>query len=812
MSILSCVKGKITNKLFLELEDEYKAILKNAGGDTALADANMLVSFENRVNTLKKAEVKAAIKTSEILTEVGEVYKYLQAEYDGMSARARKMADILQRKPSFKRAAEEFYNRAANSGQREVTDTMEKMAQIHDNIAAKGFRLGVDRKTFAEVFDGLIDGADSVGNSQIKGMVKEVRSVTDLLLKKYKAQGGMLGEVKNYTPIKHSRAAIAKVSYDEWSAAYREMNDISRMVDFKSGKVMTEKRFEEIMQHVYQDIITDGASRAQRALDKTGGRTKGYVPHDMFTRRMQQRLSVPKNAEAFKRYNQKFGVGDAGLYDLYLGSLREMAHDVGVMKELGPMPSNMALTLEAHAVANNATSSQLSRMKGMYRTLVGHWDGSSDSLITQSVSSMQSLLSSSMLGTASVSAMGDVLLHATARQMAGLAGHGKTGASAYLKALSGNPEDMVRGIHMMEAMAHTQVSRFLEGEVGTFSGAIPQGINSLKNLNHRMSGLHSITLAGGDAMSLSLASGMGEMVSKGLKFADVPADFQRVLMLNGLNEGDWKQLLKAGVDEKGFITRNGLPDGMDRIGEKIGNMEIQLRAWTTNSPELRTRMYSSGNAFGSQVRGGLGHLTASSVMQFKSFPLQVWRNHFTPAMIKAANAQVAPLITLLIGGMFMGGMIVQLKEMLKGNPILEWDDPALYGRGLVQSGVGGVLGDILFKDPEQYKRNILSELAGPVASFTGDTTLEALKLAKNAGAYMLGSDDADVDFKPMMRATRTAIPLSTLWYWKVGIDRLVMDGLNTMVDPEYYENIERREKRFQEERGQRSYYDQHVRQ
>jgi hypothetical protein len=812
MSILKCLKGQISNKRYAELEDLHETLLRNANGNVAQADVALIAEVEEMANSLKKVDIMSAIKAGAIDEQIAGTLKAQIALHKGLSAASQWMSKTLKRDPMHHRAASEVYGSAQNAGTLHVKDAMEAMGLIYQNITAKGVRLAADHKTFAKVMDGMIDGADSVQDPAIRSMVKEMRGVIDDGLDKYRAQGGIVGKVDNYVPLRHSRQKMIDGGMDAWKTAYKEMNNLAKMRDYKTGKPMSVARFDEIADQMWLDITTNGASKAERELAGSGGKNSKYVAQDLFSRRMQHRLTIPKDSKAFRAYNELYGVGDEGMYDLMMTNIREMAHDTGVMSVMGPAPHNQSTLMIRKAEAAGASNLETERMEAMFRTLIGSWKGSADGLLTKSVANLQNLLSGSLLGGAAISAIGDRAMIASAKQLSGLMGIGKQGGfDTYLATMAGDPANIVRGIHMMEAMAHSHINRFLEGDVGAFAGKISQGINDFKNLNHRVGGLNRITLAGGDEMSVWFASALGEMVDGARKYADIPDDFRMIMTRKGMSEADWSTVLKQGTDEAGFITRGGFLKNNPDIGQKIGDIELELRAWATNSPELRTRMYSSGNIFGAQVRGGAGHMLASSLMQFKSFPLQVFRNHLTPAMIKMANGQVAPIFTLLAQGIVFGVAIVQLKELLKGNPPLQWDDPSLYARGLVQSGVGGIMGDIMFKDPEQYKRSIIAEMVGPVASVTGDTALQALTVAKTSIQGFIDGE-TDTDWKPFIRAGKSMVPFGTLWYLNAGIERGLMDALNTAIDPEYYENIQRREEKFQEERGQRSYYDQAVRQ
>lgn len=795
MSIIDCVKGKgLPKRIEAELQEEYDTLLARNNGDQGLAAAELAESFAKRSATQKTARIKGALAADRVDKEIQAIMADDSAIFNNYSKPAQMMAKALGHEPSHKNAVSKLYSRAAMSGQREVIDALSNLEEFHAKVAAKGIRFRHNTELMGKITDGLIDGVDEIADPEVRSLAREIKGVWDLLVKSYQQQGGIMGEMENYFPLKHNRQKIADAGFDTWFTAWKDMNDLEKMVDFKTGKPMTPERFEAVSRDVFANIVSDGAYH--RAIDMETGNIRSRRPGDLFARRMQGRMSRPKSGKAYKDYNEAFGTGEESEYDLMLANMREMAHDTGLMKVLGPTPENLNAQMGTQALARGEGPKAQKRIDALFRTMIGHWDGSSDSMFAKAVTGGQHLMDAALLGSASVAAIGDGIFVAQTMRMAGLTGQGGAAVDGFLKGIAGNPDDITRAIHTTEAFMHTQVSRYMDGVTPTVGGRVRTGLNDAKNLNHRLSGLQNVTMGTGDSMSMAFASGMGEMVGKKVAYDALPADFRKLLGDNAIREQDWKRLLANGTDERGMITRNGLPDDMADIADKVGNTELQLRMWATNSPELATRVYSTGNVFGSRMRGDAGHLLMSSAMQFKSFPLQVYRNHLVPAMIKAADGELGQLGQLTLSGIVMGTMIVQLKELLKGRETVPFDDPSLYMKGLWQSGVGGVWGDVFFKDPDAYKRNIISELAGPLAGMTNEKSLLALSTIKAAF-----TEDEEVDGRAWVRAGRSVVPFGTLWYGKLAFERTIIDGLDATVDDGYYDYVDQKNKKLKEERG-----------
>lgn len=789
MSVMECIIGKVPKALESELTEVYERELRAAGNNEAAAELALRDYLVDRVNDMKRVEAMNAVKTQKLLDRVQETYERNVIEFEAYSPAAKLVATALRRAPTYDRAYNEVLNLISHEAGFSVQQSLKQLELMAEQVAERGLMIKHDTDAMKALAMGLVDGVENVPRA-LAPLVRQTRQVMDNLLKEYKAEGGMMGEIENYFPIKHDLQKVASVSKEEWVADYTAMNDLSQIRDFRTGQAVTAERWQEIAEQVYDDIVSDGATSVQRQLQRSR-QARDAVPRDVFSRRFQSRLSTPKSGEALLQYNAKYGVGDEGLFDLLISNVRDMAYDVGVMRAMGPMPRSVNNMVGLTAAGAGIRQGQINRMDGMFRTLIGEWKGdNTDTALARGVLGAQHLLSSSLLGGASVAAMGDHVFLGNARRMAGLIGADK-GMGAYFKGLVGNPDDAVRAIHIVEALSHTNIARFSGGLEGLAGGQLVTALNTVKNVNHRISGLHNVTLATGDAMSLSTAAEFGKLRQAGTAFEDLNPATQRLLANHQISADDWARLT---VDERLLVTPGGQAD--EALRRKLGSLELQMRAWATNSPELQTRYLSSGNLSGERTRGDTTHLFMSSVMQFKSFPLQVWRNHFAPSVVRAINGDIAPFGTLLAQSLFYGTIIVQAKEVIKGKPMHETDDPELYVKAMWQSGFAGLLGDTIFKDPDKYGRNLLAELLGPVPGVSSDLLLRGLGIGKSAFIA-----DEDADWSGLMRAASKTIPLSSLWYARVAFERIVIDTLDATIDDGFYERRARKEAEMYKDRG-----------
>jgi hypothetical protein len=712
------------------------------------------------------------------------------------------MMSALGMKPNYAKAVERMLMTADISAQTGGRELMGRLTLTYDTMAKNGFGMRPDPAAVREVVTGMINGLDAVDNSKLRGVAKEMRGVFDDALEGYRAQGGLMGHVKNYIPVKHNAQRIAQVGKAEWKAAYSDMVDRTTVYNRKNQPV-DDQEWEAILDNMYDDIITNNASRYAREIDKHGQIVSKYNASGKFARRNRSRMANPKSAEAYLAYNEKFGVGDDGLFDMMMSSVESIGRDIGLMKTLGPMPGDVVKRLIDRASAiPGITDGELRKLQGMYRALEGAWEGSVDNIFTRSATAMHGMMSASLLGTASIAALSDTAFVASAKRLYGI----QSGAATmdWVSNLAA-PSDKLKAMRIAERLSHYSVSRF-DGSISLDAmGKVGQTTNTLKNMNHRLSGLERVTQATGDVLSLSFFGDLGTHVKNGAAWGDLPDTFQQLLRRHRLNDADWGKLLKNGVDSDDFVTPMGLPDELGDIAFKLDNVNAELRLFATNSPDLKTRYMSSGQFAGARTRGDAVHLLSSAVMQFKSFPVQVWRNHFVPGMMRAAQGDIAPLGIMMMQATFLGGIVVQTKELLKGRPMYNLEDQAgeLLVKSLWQAGFAGLIGDVIFKDPDGYRRNLITEFAGPSASVTNDVVMAAMSSVK--AGFVTGEEQ---DWTKIRRAAKPFIPFGSLWYTKLALDRMGLDVIQAMADDDFYESINRRNKVIRNERGEQGWWPQ----
>ena len=652
---------------------------------------------------------------------------------------------------------------------------------------------GKDTQVQEAILLGLADGAQTVKDPMVRNAVIELRKMLDWEALALRKAGLGVGDMNQYVPILHN-AALIRGQQDAWTAAFTEVNDITKLYDFHTRKKgTTPERAADIYGQIYDTMDKGDAARAARML--AAGHTAKATPgmSDLFVRRLNYRVFQPMDGAAYVKYNNAYGSGQTGVFTMMQHHFRNTARDLAVADVLGPRPQTFHSRMRTIAEAKDAGKNSLHLLDGEFGTLMNQWDGQIDSLVANGVQNLQKVMSSSLLGGAGISAISDQAFIAQTRRLFKLTDGGGL-LSSFLSKFDGSSEDALRGANMAEFMARNLFKRLdstidapVEGKVGT-------AMTGLKDVTHKLSGLNWMTNTAGDQMTLITYGSLGHHVLKRTKLAELP-DMAPMWNRIGMTEDEWGKITPDMISPEGMLIPSALPDEMYKTAIKLEALNVELRRYATNAPDLTMRAISSGRFAGQRTRGDSINLFMTSAMQFKSFPVMVWRNHFLPAVAKMAEGDITPLMMATVQSTMLGAVALQLREIAKGKEPFAMDESSFWIKAGLQGGFAGMVGDILLKDPTAYQRNLAAELLGPVPA-TSFNMLDTL--AKQTVKIANGEE---FDHPAFFRALKPYVPLHSMWWMRAGFERGIMDSLNVALEDDYYSTMARQRNKQMDERG-----------
>ncbi|MDI9659389.1 hypothetical protein [Acinetobacter nosocomialis] len=267
---------------------------------------------------------------------------------------------------------------------------------------------------------------------------------------------------------------------------------------------------------------------------------------------------------------------------------------------------------------------------------------------------------------------------------------------------------------------------------------------------------------------------------------------------NNLNERQQKRQLvidriNSGIDSEKTALAKKIKDEvasqlqahlLDEQGMAVIEAGLRERTWMT--------VGAKGTVTGEVFKG---------LTQFKSFSASfLMRQGSRMAAQDGLKGKAAYGVPLFVTMTLLGGLVVQLRELLNGNDpqtIYDSNDPKKAGsffmRSLVAGGGLPVLGDILVAGTDTSGRDANSFVSGPLG---GDFSAVLGLTVGNLTQYNEGKD---TNFgNEAFKFVKSKIPAQNLWYTKAAINRMVFDEMQDAVAPGYREKALRKAEQKQD--------------
>ncbi len=140
---------------------------------------------------------------------------------------------------------------------------------------------------------------------------------------------------------------------------------------------------------------------------------------------------------------------------------------------------------------------------------------------------------------------------------------------------------------------------------------------------------------------------------------------------------------------------------------------------------------------------------------------------------------------LFITTTVMGAIAMQAKQIAAGKdpiPVGTDQDAAanakFWSAAMLQGGALGIFGDFLFADDSRFGKTMTQSLAGPVFNLMDDVK----NLTINNAHDLARGDDTHAG-REFSKFLGRYTPGGNLWYTRLAFERMVVDRLQTMLDP-----------------------------
>lgn len=293
-------------------------------------------------------------------------------------------------------------------------------------------------------------------------------------------------------------------------------------------------------------------------------------------------------------------------------------------------------------------------------------------------------------------------------------------------------------------------------------GAMTEGwTEKLANLTYKASGLNHITdlwrtlsatLIEDKILGAAAEVAGGGELAKGLRtdLATLGLDVDALRRIHA-------QVLEHGLDADGMRTSGSMFWKDSALAERYDAAIIKEARTAVMQPGAANRTWWADNELGKT----LGQIKSFSI----AAPLQLT---VTPIQLLGQGRAVAA--ARFVGAMMVGGALVHVARQTAANMAIQTDPRALAGEAFAESGLAGILPDLLspvarrfgiFGESARYSdRNVTSTFGGPAVG----TLVDAYDLIYNRTNKGLSAND--------LHALRRLLPLQNLWWARRGINAL----------------------------------------
>ena len=329
----------------------------------------------------------------------------------------------------------------------------------------------------------------------------------------------------------------------------------------------------------------------------------------------------------------------------------------------------------------------------------------------------------------------------------------------------------------------------------------------------RGSGLSHLTQSGKWGFGMSILGTLAD--ESGKVFNKLDPNLQKQLSKYGIGAEEWDiiratKLYDAGIDEPSMVGKGATflrPDDImvrtdidPSLAEDLTTRLLNFVTSETNfavpTSSAKGRTVLAGSTQPGEVKGEI----MNSMLMYKNFAITLGFTHLARGLQQTGlKGKAKYLVPLMITGTLFGALAYEIKQVAAGKkptPVSEmgfryWLNALIYGGGL------GLFGDFLFADQNRYGGSMAKTLAGPVISFLDDSIQLTI-----GNVLQFASGEKTNAGKEFANFIQRYTPGSTLWYTRLVFERILIDTLEKMLNPNFASDVRRQENALYNRTGQ----------
>ncbi|MEI1691266.1 hypothetical protein [Acinetobacter nosocomialis] len=658
---------------------------------------------------------------------------------------------------------------------------------------------------------------ENTGDALAKKISDKMGNVFETMRERFNRNGGDIGKLDNWgLPQTHNLEKIAKAGKEAWVNKAESLIDTRQYVH-ENGDYYSQQEIRSLLEYTYDTLSSDGANKIEVGRQAMGGGTSKVT-----NRHGESRVLHFKDAESWLEYQSDFG--GMQFVDLVEAHINGLSKDIAMVENLGSNPKTaLKILMDAASkkdwekgIEANKTNSSRKRAQTMFDEFSGGNSPQSQVLANLGLA-YRSMNVASMLGGTTIASIADQATIAKTASMHNV---------AYRKAFGGLLEQLNPVNKADRELAHS-LGLATEEMLGSIARWSDDGLTSTYGKSEklarissgvatqvmRISLLNALTSASKVGFTKLLMEKYGRL-SRSKAWNDLDVQDRELLSNTGLDERAWQifQLANPVVDRKGNQLMSArsiyeIPDEKlaafgdpkqvkDQVASQLQAHLLDEQGMAVIEAGLRERTWMTVGA-----KGTITGEVFKGLTQFKSFSASfLMRQGSRMAAQEGLKGKAAYGVPLFVTMTLLGGLVVQLRELLNGNDpqtIYDSNDPKKAGsffmRSLVAGGGLPVLGDILVAGTDTSGRDANSFVSGPLGS-----DFSAV-LGLTVGNLTQYNEGKDTNFgNEAFKFVKSKIPAQNLWYTKAAINRMVFDEMQDAVAPGYREKALRKAEQKQD--------------
>ena len=672
----------------------------------------------------------------------------------------------------------------------------------------------------------------STANPMAKAFAKAINEAIELARTRHNQWGGRVAKIKgNYLPQPHNPVKVGSVTQEEWIENILPKLDFAKMINNKTNRAFTREELILELPGVYEAIRTEGVSRLKPGV-QMGSTMLG-------NKRLDHRFLVFKDAESYMAYQAKFG--DEDVISTIYQHLESISRDTAMMRALGPNPNSgwrymkdlvRVNTKDLPIKQRESVRAKLEGLENLYMAHTGRLNSAADKWWAMGFAGLRHILTSAVIGSATLLAQSDFFFSRMTSKFLGLPAY-----KANRKTLKLIKEGMVKD----KTWSKIAIRSGLIGEHwSTIASAAnryfidtdaPILAKMFSDATLRASGLSHLTQAGRWAFGMEFMGFMGDNFNKSWKELDALTkrgklqsygnrSFTQTLETYGIREGDWEiirstKLYDAAIDDDTLKTGQALffkPEDLlkrtdlDPAQRELLHARIMEMIFTETDHAIPTAsMRGRALIMGKNKPGTLaGEILASGLM-FKNFAIAIGFTHIMRGLRETGlKGKAGYLVPFLIGTTLMNAYSHEMREILKGRDLVNFsnmdkDQQFQYWLARIIGGGGlGIFGDLIYSESEgqNYGTDVTDAILGLPVAFAKD----AYGLVDETFRLIPGGKESKIG-KELSNFVKKYTPGSSLWYLRAAWERIIVDTLQNLIDPDFHKRNLNTIKRYQKKEG-----------